>query len=163
MSKAYPFWLKAIAAAAALAAPLFLTVMAGSLISINNHYEYSEFYDWEIIDGETEKIGENVYRVTLTLKNHSAYRFTLQNYDIQVNCNGKRIDKNNSSMHDSYVLEALKAPILPAGQTTEYSFDITLPPNAEYIELEYYGASFSRREYLNMDEFQRRLYLLELD
>lgn len=162
MSKTYPSWLKALAIASALAVPIFLRSMLGSFISMNNDFKYSDFYDFEIIDGKAEEISENVYHVTLSLKNHSAYRVTLYDYDIQVTCNGGRVDKINIESYDSRLLDCLKNPILPAGQTTEYSFDLVLPPNAEFIALEYYGTSYTKQDYLHIQGDRQRVYSLEL-
>ena len=162
MSKTYPSRLKALAIAAALAVPIFIMSIPGSFIDINYDLKYSDFYDWEIIDGRAEEIGDNVYHVTLTLKNHSAYRVTLYDYDIRVTCNGKRVDMIGRTLHESRLLDGLKNPILPAGQTTEYSFDIVLPQNAEFIVLEYYGISYTRQEYLHMQGERQRVYSLEL-
>lgn len=162
MSKTSPSRLKkAIAIALALAVPIFIKVMLGFFIDIYDDLKYTSFYDWEIIGGRSEEIGDNVYRVILTLKNHSAYRVTLYDYDIQVTCNGKRVDKINAAFLDSHLMDCLKTPILPAGQTTEYSFDIALPQNAEFITLEYYGMSYTRQDYLH-EESQQRAYSLEL-
>ena len=162
MSKTYPSWLKALAIASALAVPMFIISMLGSFINIKNDFKYSDFYGFEIIDGKAEEISENVYHVTLTLKNYSAYRVTLYDYDIQVTCNGRKVNKISSTLHDSHLLDCLKTPILPAGQTTEYSFDIALPQNAEFISLEYYGNSYARQDYLHIQEDWQRIYSLEL-
>lgn len=162
MSKTYPSWLKAIAIAAALAVPIFLTAMFGSFTGMYDDFKYSSFYDWEITDGKAEKISDSLYRVTLTLKNHSAYRAVLYDNDIQVTCNGRRVDKINISSYDSRLLEYLKTSVLPAGQTTEYSFDIVLPQNAEFITLEYYGTSYTKYDYLQIQGDRQRVYSLEL-
>lgn len=162
MSKTYPSWLKALALASALAAPIFLTMMVSLCITLYDGFQYYDFYDWEIIDGNAEAVSDNIYHVTLTLKNHSAYRISLYEYDIQVSCNNKRIDRISPASHDSRLLDSLKNPVLPAGQTTEYSFDIVLPKDAEFITLEYYGTSYARQDYLYIKEERNRVYSLDL-
>lgn len=162
MSKTYPSWLKALAVASVLAVPIFIISMLGSFMNINYDFKYSDFYDWEITDGKAEKVSDSVYRVTLTLKNHSAYRVTLYDWDIRVTCNGGEVDKINIASYDSRLLDCLKNPILPAGQTTEYSFDIVLPPNAEFITFGYYGVSYTKQEYMQIQGDRQRVYSLEL-
>ncbi len=136
-----------------LAAAFLMLMTAWTLSSeVKSMTVYDSYYDWEITSASAEKQEDGKYLITADIKNNSAYRAKIDNFDISVQYgNENRVESEAPECPEGKLFDTLRESIVPAGQSIEYEILIAPPQGTKTVRLNYYGTSYKKDEILGED------------
>lgn len=137
-----------------LLAVAFLMLMAAWTLSseVKSMTAYDSYYDWEITEASAEKQEDGKYLITADIKNNSAYRAKIDNYDISIQYgNENRVEIEAPECPEGKLFDTLRECIVPAGQSIKYEMLIAPPQGTKTVRLNYYGTSYKKDQILGED------------
>lgn len=145
--KRYNFFVKLIAIGIFL---FMLLIVMGFIIEIKETNEFmlnDNYYKWEITGDTVENSGNGTYKVTLDLKNVSAYECCVDKYSIrfEYGTNGT-LDNITPPYPESAMYDTLNEVFLPAGQSIKYTVTLAPPEGVNSVIARYMGESYRLRD-----------------
>ncbi len=141
--KHYNFFVKLIAIGIFVYMLFIILGLTIYVIDSEKFYYADNYYEWSITGDTVEALSDGTYKVTLDLKNNSAYEATIYEYNIRYEYGSSGTLSNIEVPYsDISFLDTLNNVVLPAGQTIKYSVTLNPPKEINSITAVYQGKSY---------------------
>lgn len=151
--KRYNIFVKLIAIALFV---LTIIMVWGTILIVNdteNMSSYDNYYEWNIVGHTVEKLDDGKCKLTLDIKNTSAYEAYIDKYTITLEYgNSNHINYSQASYAEGYFYDTLNKPLIPAGETIKHSITFDPPEGLRTFRVRYIGKSYKLAEAIGINE-----------
>ncbi|MBQ3161806.1 MAG: hypothetical protein IJC04_06730 [Oscillospiraceae bacterium] len=150
--KRYNIFVKLIAIALFI---LVLIMVWGTVLIVGETSvlsSYDSYYEWEITGHTIEKLDDGKYKLTLDVKNTSAYDAYIDKYTLKLEYGDYNyIDYPNTPYPEGYFYESLNETLIPPGETIKHSITFEAPEGLRSFRVRYNGESYMLSEARDRD------------